>query len=29
METAPWRMFVAIFKKKNVVEEKASRSAHD
>ena len=29
METAPWRMFVAIFKKKNVVGEIASRSAHD
>ena len=29
MERAPWRMFAAIFKKKNVVGEKASRSAHD
>ena len=29
MERAPWRMFVTIFKKKNVVGEKASRSCHD
>ena len=29
MERAPWRVFAAIFKKKNVVGEKASRSAHE
>ena len=28
MERAPWRIFAAIFKKKNVVGKKASRSAH-
>ena len=29
MERAPWRMFAAIFKKKNMVGEKALRSAYD